>query len=98
MIRFCSNIKDSTNTSIIGVCSSTSYQQDPIFTSSALGMAGLARGVGILLSTLSGLKGNRPLAAKPALIFFSVNAIFLAGLYKEVKCSLPIVFTPPCSS
>jgi hypothetical protein len=54
--------------------------------------------VGILLSTLSGLNRNRLLTVKPALIFFSVNAIFLAGLYKEVKCSVLIVFTPPCSS
>jgi hypothetical protein len=40
----------------------------------------------------------RPLTAKPALRFFGVNAASLAGLYKAVKCSLPIVFTPPCSS
>jgi len=46
-------------------------------------MAISARGAGILLSTLSGLSGNRPLAAKPALIFFGVNALSLAGLYSE---------------
>jgi hypothetical protein len=28
-------------------------------------------------------------------MFFGVNAFPLAGLYREVKCSLPIVFTPP---
>jgi hypothetical protein len=37
-------------------------------------------GLGILLSTLSGLNGNKPLAAKQALIFFGMNAITLAGL------------------
>ncbi len=102
MIRFCSIIKASANTSVIGVIgiySSTSCLQDPTFTSSALRIAGLAGGAGILLSTstLSRLNGNRPLAAKPALIFFGMNAIFLAGLCREVKCSLLIVFTPPCS-
>jgi hypothetical protein len=53
--------------------------------SSALGTtgAGPAEGIGILLSTLSGLKGNRPLAAKPALIFFGVNAATLAGLKRR---------------
>jgi hypothetical protein len=98
MIRFYSDIKDSADAGVTGVCGSTSCRQDPTFTSSALGMAGSAGGAGILLSTLSGLNRNRPLAAKPALIFFGVNALSLAGLYRAVKCSLPIVFTPPCSS
>jgi hypothetical protein len=61
-------------------------------------MAGLAKGAGILLSTLSGLNGNKPHAAKPALIFFGVNALFLAGLYRDVKCSLLIVFISSYSS
>jgi hypothetical protein len=95
MIRFCSDIKASADTGVTGVCGSTSCRQDPTFTS---GMAGSAGGAGILLSTLSGFNGNRPLVAKPALIFFGVNALSLAGLYREVKCSLPIVFTPPYSS
>jgi hypothetical protein len=43
-------------------------------------MAGLARGAGILLSTLFGLNGNKPLVVKPALIFFFINALLLAGL------------------
>jgi len=64
----------------------------------ALGMAGSAGGVDILLSTLSGLNRNKPLAAKPALIFFGINALFLIGLYRKMKCSLPIVFIPPYSS
>jgi hypothetical protein len=98
MIRFCSDMKASADTGVTGVCGSTSCRQDPTFTSSALGIAGSAEGAGILLSTLSGLNGNNPLAAKPALIFFGVNALSLAVLYREVKCSLPIVFTPPCSS
>ena len=98
MIRFYSDIKDSADTGVTGVCGSTSCRQDPTSTSSALGMTGSAGGAGILLSTLSGLNGNRPLIAKPALIFLGVNALSLAGLYRAVKCSLPIAFTPPCSS
>jgi len=98
MIRFCSAMKDSTNTGVIGVCGSTSYRQDPTFTSLTRGIASSASGAGILLSTLSRLNGNKPLAAKPALIFFGVNALSLAGLYRAVKCSLPIVFIPPYSS
>jgi hypothetical protein len=58
-------------------------------------MAGLAGGAGILLSTLFRLNRNRPLVAKPALIFFGVNALSLIGLYRVVKCSLLIVFIPP---
>jgi hypothetical protein len=98
MIRFCSDIKASTDTGVTGVCGSTSCRQDPTFTSSAVGMAVSTRGAGILLSTLSRLSGNSPYVAKPALIFFGVNALALVGLYREVKCALPIVFTPPCSS
>ena len=60
-----------------------------------LGIAGLARGAGILLSTLSRLNGNRPLIAKPALIFFGVNTLSLIGLYRVVKYSLLIIFIPP---
>jgi hypothetical protein len=55
-------------------------------------------GLGIELSILSGLNGNKPLAAKPALMFLAVNAFTRAGLKREVKCSLPIVLTPPRSS
>jgi hypothetical protein len=98
MIRFCSDMKASIDTGVIGVYGFMSCRQDLTFTLSALGMAGAVKGAGILLNTLSGLSGNRPLVAKPALIFFGVNALSLAGLYKEVKCSLPIVFTSPCSS
>lgn len=92
MIRFCSDIKASANTGVIGVYGSTSCGQGPTLTSSAVGIAGISTGAGILLSTLSGLNRNKPLAAKPALIFLGVNALFLAELYKNVKCSLPIVF------
>lgn len=70
MIRFCSDIKASADTGVTGVCGSMSCRQDLTFTSSALRMAGSA----------DRLNGNRPLAAKPALIFFGVNAIFLTGL------------------
>src|ERR1700724_41218 len=98
MIRFYSDIKASADTGVTDICSSMSCQQDSTFTSSAFEMAGSAREAGILLSTLSGLNGNRLLTAKLALIFFGVNAIFLVGLYREVKYSLSIVFIPPCSS
>jgi hypothetical protein len=80
MIRFYSDIKASADTGVTGVCGSTSCRQDPTSTSSALRMAGSARGAGILLSTLSRLNRIRPLIAKPALIFFGVNALPLAGL------------------
>ena len=80
MISFYSDIKASADTGVTGVCGSMSCQQDPTLTSSALGIAGSAGGAGILLSTLSGLNGNKPLAAKPALIFFGVNALSLTGL------------------
>lgn len=50
------------------------------------------------LRTLSGLNGNKPLAAQAAVIFLFVNALFLAGLYSEVKYSLLTVLAPPRSS
>jgi hypothetical protein len=52
-------------------------------------------GFGVTLRTLSGLSGNKPQAAHAFIIFLSVNAFSLAGLYKEVKCCLPTVFAPP---
>jgi len=51
-------------------------------------MAGSAGGAGILLSTLSGLNGNRPLAAKPALIFFGVNTLSPCGAIQSSKVLL----------
>lgn len=47
------------------------------------------------LSTLSGLNGNKPLIAHIAVIFLFVKALSLAGLYREVKWSLPTIFIPP---
>ncbi len=47
------------------------------------------------LSTLSGLNENKPLAAHAAVIFLFVEALSLAGLYREVKWSLPTVFIQP---
>jgi hypothetical protein len=98
MIKSYSDIKAFANTSVTGVCGSTSCRQDLTFTLLALKMASFTRAAGILLSTLFKLNGNKPLIAKPALIFFNVNALSFTGLYKEVKCSLLIVFTLPCSS
>lgn len=55
-------------------------------------------GFGIFPSTLSGLEGNRPQAENPALMFLGVKALYLAWLYRNVKCSLPIVLAPTHSS
>jgi hypothetical protein len=64
----------------------------------AFGIASLARGTGILLSTLFGLNRNKLLVVKPALIFFGINTLSLAGLYRKVKYSLLIVFISSYSS
>jgi hypothetical protein len=53
----------------------------------AFGIVSSAGVFGISLSTLSGLNGNKLHAAKPALIFLGVNALSLAGLNRDVKCS-----------
>lgn len=55
-------------------------------------------GFGIPSRTLSGRNGNSPHAENPALMFLGVKALLLARLYRLVKCSLPIAFTPPLSS
>ena len=71
-------MKASAETGVTGVCSTMSCGQDSTFTLSAFGIIlRSAGGFGISLSTLSGLSGNKPLAAKPALIFFDVNALSL---------------------
>jgi hypothetical protein len=88
MIRFCSDKKASTDTSVIGVCGPTSCRQDSTSTLSALGMASSVGGADILLSTLLGLNGNKPLAAKPALIFFGVNAFSPCGAIQRRKVLL----------
>ena len=93
MIRFCSNIKAFANIGVIGVCNSASCRYSLTFNLSAIEIVGTFIRVGILLSTLSELNENKSLAAKPALIFLRVNALFLARLYKDVKCFLPIIFT-----
>jgi hypothetical protein len=98
MIRFCSDIKAFANTSVTGVYSITSCGQDPTFTLLAFGIVKLAGGFSISLRTLSRLNGNKPLVAKLALMFFSVNALSLIRLKREVKCYLLIVFIPPRSS
>ena len=60
--------------------------------------AKLAGGFNICLKTLFELNGSKPLIAKPALMFFGINAIFLIRLKRIVKCCLPIVFISPCLS
>ena len=80
MIRFYSDMKPSADTGVTGVYSTMSCGQDPTSTLSAFGIVRSVGGFGICLSTLSRLNGNKPLAAKPALIFFGVNALSLARL------------------
>ena len=64
MIRFCSDMKASADTSITGVCTSTStsYRQDTTLTSSALGTAGSAGGFGtwFRLNRTNRLPQSRP--------------------------------------
>lgn len=61
---------------------------------SAFGIVISAGGFGVCRRTLSGLNGNKPVAAHPARTFL-VIAFCLAGAYREVKCSLPTVSKPP---
>jgi hypothetical protein len=81
---------------VIGVWSAESCEHDG--TGSDVAVVSAAGGIGMLLSTFPGLNGTRSHAANLALIFLGVKALILAGLYREIKCSLPIVFTPPRSS
>lgn len=100
LIRLCNNVRASDVTGVtgvIGVCSNWSCEQDDTTTSLAFGIVSSTGGLGVYQSTLSGLNGNNPVAAHPAVMFLLVNALSLAGLYREVKCSLPII-TPPRSS
>jgi hypothetical protein len=50
------------------------------------------------LSILFGLNGSKLYLIYSARMFFFVSALFLVGLYREVKCFLPIIFVPTCSS
>jgi hypothetical protein len=77
MIRFCNNIKASADTSVTGVCGFMFCRQDPTFISSAPRITSSTRGAGIFLSILSRLNRNKPLIAKPVLIFFGMNVFFL---------------------
>ena len=94
LIRLCNNVRASVVTGVTGVYGTSSCGQDPT-TLSAFGTVSSAGGFNVSLSTLSGLNGNKPVAAHPAVMFLLVNALSLAGLYKEVKCSLPTISTPP---
>jgi hypothetical protein len=66
---------------VTGVRNTSADEQAPA-TSASLGMTSAAGGFGISLSTLSGLKGNKPVAAHPARMFLFVIALSLAGLYR----------------
>jgi hypothetical protein len=69
----------------------TSLRED--VATSALALLSSAGGFGMSRSTLWGLKGNNPEAAHPASMFLLVIALSLAGWYRYVKCSLPMVST-----
>jgi len=55
-------------------------------------------GLGIELSTLSRLNGNKLLTTKPALMFLAMKAFTHVGLKREVKYFLLIILIPPRSS
>jgi hypothetical protein len=65
-----------------GVCGTWSCVQETTFTSLVLEAVTSAKGFGISLSTLSGLKGNKPALTHPARRFLDVSARSLAGLYR----------------
>lgn len=77
-------------TGVSGVWTTSPCGQLFTSTSRALGLVSVAAGLGISLSTVSGLIGNNALFDHPARMFFLVNALSLAGLYK-----LPIYQPPP---
>jgi hypothetical protein len=83
LIRSCNTVKPSAVTGVTGVAgvSGTSlWEEDP--TSLATEMTRSAGGFGVLRSTLSGLKGIKPVAAHPAMMFLLVSAFSLAGAYR----------------
>ena len=80
-------------TGVIGICSTCSCGQDTA--SLAFETVNSIRGFGVCRSTLSELNGNNSVAAHLTMIFLLINALSLAGLYREVKCSLSTVFKPP---
>jgi len=77
-----SDVKASADTGVTSVYGSWSCVQDTIFTSLVLGAITSAKGFGISLSTLSGLKGNKPALTHPARMFLDVSARSFAGLYR----------------
>ena len=97
-IRFWSDKRLSVDIGVTGVCSNVFEPKCFILVSLTFEFVSPTVGFSMLLSILSGLNGNKLLAAKPALMFLGVNAFLLAGLNREVKCSLPIAFTPPRSN
>jgi len=95
IIRFCSNIKSSTNTGITDIYNTLSCEQDFIFVSltfRTIRLLELVEDFDIYLKTLFELNKNKLFTAKLALIFFDINTIFLVELKKKVKYYLLIVF------
>ena len=91
MIRLCRVVRASADTEVTGVTGATSvagigelsYEQAPVLILSKSGMFDLERGFNILLRTLSELKGNKPLAAYAAVMFFLVTPSLLQS-YTEM--------------
>lgn len=96
LIILCNDVRASVITGVTGVIGVYgTWSCGPNTTLSAFGTVSLVGGFGVCRSTRSRLNGNKPVAAYPAAIFLLVNALSLAGLYKEVKCSLPTMSIPP---
>lgn len=96
-MRLCNDVRVSVVngvTDVLDVCNTSSCGKD-LTAILAFVIIYSAGGFGVYRSTFSGLNGNRPFAAHSAVTFLLVNALSLAGLYREVKCSLPTVSKPP---
>jgi hypothetical protein len=96
VVILCNNATASVVTGVTGVVSiSNTSPCGRALTITSCGTLTSGGGLGVSLSTLSGLNGDNPVAAHAAVIFLLVKALVLAGLYREVKCSLPTVSAPP---
>jgi hypothetical protein len=68
-----SDVRVSADTGVASVCGTSSCVQEATLTSMVVGAFSSERGFGISLSTLSGLKGNKPALAYPARMFLDVK-------------------------
>lgn len=91
MIIYCSDIKASADTGVTGDRSAVSCRGGASISDTFVIST---RGLDISLSTLSGLDGNNATLLQPARMVLLVEPVSLAELYRAVKCSFPIMFTP----